>query len=219
METKQKTLIRWCGLLGIVSFLSYAAAVIVAPSAYPGYDWMSRAVSDLSAADAPSLALWHQLSSLYGVAGMVCIMMVCVAVQGKWNKTLRLGIYAFVAMFWVSTIGYAMFPLSESGGTGVAFQDTMHIVVTAIVVPLSIASFVLVMIGGYGKKRFVSLAVCASIALFLMFVGGIGTGIAPSEYFGVFQRFSNLVSVNGFLATLGIFLFTGKLEDRIHGAV
>jgi len=219
MEAKQKPLIHWCGLLGVVSFLSYAVAVIFAPSAYPGYDWMSQAVSDLSAANAPSLALWHQLSSLYGVAGMVCIMMVCVAIQGKWSKILRLGIYAFAAMFWVSTIGYAMFPLTESGGTGAAFQDTMHIVVTALVVPLSISAFVLVMIGGYGKKRFVSLAVCASVALFLMFVGGIGTGIAPSEYFGVFQRFSNLVSVNGFLAILGIFLFAGKLEDRVPGAV
>jgi len=219
METKQKTLIHWCGLFGIVSFLSYAIAVIFAPSAYPGYDWMSQAVSDLSAANALSLALWHQLSSLYGVAGMVCIMMACVAIQGKWSKVLRLGIYTFAAMFWVSTIGYAMFPLSESGGTGAAFQDTMHIVVTALVVPLSISAFVLVMIGGYGKKRFISLAVCASVALFLMFVGGIGTGVAPSEYFGLFQRLSNLVSVNGFLAVLGIFLFLGKLEDRVHGAV
>lgn len=29
----------------------------------PGYDWMAQAVSDLSAADAPSLALWNQLSA------------------------------------------------------------------------------------------------------------------------------------------------------------
>jgi len=99
-----------------VSFLSYAIVVVFAPTAYPGYDWMSQAVSDLSAANAPSLALWHQLSSLYGVDGMVCIMIICVAIQGKWSKILRLGIYAFAAMFWVSTIGYAMFPLSESGG-------------------------------------------------------------------------------------------------------
>ncbi|MCL2839827.1 MAG: DUF998 domain-containing protein [Defluviitaleaceae bacterium] len=219
MKTKQKTLIHWCGLLGVVSFLSYAVAVIFAPSAYPGYDWMSQAVSDLSAANAPSLALWHQLSSLYGVAGIVCVMMVCVAIRGGQSKILQLEIYAFTVMFWVSTIGYAMFPLSESGGTGATFQGTMHIVVTALVVPLSISSFVLVMIGGYAKKRFVSLAVCASVALFLMLVGGIGIGIAPSEYFGVFQRFSNLVSVNGFLAVLGIFLLTGELEDRVHGEV
>ena len=214
MKSKNKTLVNWIGLLGVVSFVSYAVAVIFTPLAYPGYDWMSRAVSDLSATNAPSLARWHQLSSLYGVAGIVCIMMVCVVIRDKWNKTLRIGIYLFAVMFWVSIVGYSWFPLSESGGTGTTFQDIMHIVVTAIIVPLSIASFVLIMIGGYRKKRFISLAVFATIALGLMFVGAIGTGIAPSEYFGVFQRFSNLISVNGFLATLGLYLFWGKLDDK-----
>jgi len=212
-KKSSKSLINWLGLLGIASFVSYAVAVIFAPLAYPGYDWMSRAVSDLSAANAPSLALWHQLSGLYGVAGITCIMMVCVAIQGKLNKTLRLGIYIFAAMFWVSIVGFGAFPLSESGVAGTAFQDIAHIAVTAAVVMLSIVSLVMIMIGGYRKRRFVSLAVCATIALLLMFVGAIGTGVAPSEYFGVFQRFSNLIAVNGFLLILGTFLFMGKLEN------
>jgi len=215
MDSTKKTLIHWCGLLGIVSFLSYAAAVIFSPLAYPGYDWMSQAVSDLSAANAPSLALWHQLSVLYGIAGTVCIMMACITVRGKLNKPLRLGIYLFAAMFWVSTIGFGMFPLSEGGAGGTRLQDIVHTyVVTPPVVILSIASFILIMIGGYRKKRFVSLAVWATIALVLMFVGAIGTGAAPDEYFGIFQRFSNLISVNGFLATLGVYLFMGKLADN-----
>ena len=205
-----KTLVNWLGLLGIVSFASYAAAVVFAPLAYPGYDWMSQAVSDLSAAGAPSLALWNQLSSLYGIAGITCIMMVCVEVQGKLNKILRLGIYVFAAMFWVSIAGYTAFPLSQYGGT---FQDTMHLAVTAAVVALSIASLVLIMIGGYRKKSFTSLAICATVALTLMFIGAIGTGAAPPEFFGLFQRFSNLIAVNGFLAILGIYLFTGKLNQ------
>jgi len=53
----KKPLIRWLGLLGIVSFLSYAVAVVFSPLAYPGYDWKSQAVSDLSATDSPSLFL------------------------------------------------------------------------------------------------------------------------------------------------------------------
>ena len=214
MESKKKTLINWLGLLGIVSFASYAAAVIFAPLAYPGYNWMSQAVSDLSSASAPSFVAWTRLASLYAPAGMVCIMMVCVAIRGKLNKPLRIGIYLFAAMLWISTIGFGMFPLSESGTGGAALQDIIHVfVVTPPVVLLSIASFVMIMIGGYRKKRFVSLAVCATIALVLMFVGAIGTGAAPAEYFGIFQRFSNLISVNGFLATLGIYLFMGKLDN------
>ena len=57
----KKTLLQRLGLLGVVSFLSYTAAVVFAPLAYPNYNWMAQAVSDLSAADAPSLALWNRL--------------------------------------------------------------------------------------------------------------------------------------------------------------
>ena len=53
----KKTLLQRLGLLGVVSFLSYTAAVVFAPLAYPEYNWMAQAVSDLSAANAPSLAL------------------------------------------------------------------------------------------------------------------------------------------------------------------
>ena len=217
MTNPKNTLMNWLGLLGAVSFVSYAAAVIFAPLAYPGYDWRSQAVSDLSAANAPSLLLWNQLSSLYGVAGIVCVMTVCAAVQGKWSRTLRRGIYAFAAMFLVSIVGFTAFPLSEGRTAGAAVQDVMHIVVTVMVVTLSIVSFTLIMVGGYRRKRFVSLARFATVALILMFVGAIGTGVAPSEYFGIFQRFSNLISANGFLATLGIYLFMGKLNPPKRG--
>ena len=46
----KRTLTQKLGLLGVLSFLSYAAAVVLAPLAYPGYDWMAQAVSDLSGA-------------------------------------------------------------------------------------------------------------------------------------------------------------------------
>lgn len=96
-----KSMIQKFGLLGVVSLLSYTAAVIFAPLTYPGYNWMAQAVSDLSANNAPSKMLWEQLSSLYGVCGMISIMMVCVFIQGKLNKPLRIGIYLFAIMNWV----------------------------------------------------------------------------------------------------------------------
>lgn len=49
----KKALTQRLGLLGIVSFLSYTAAVVFSPIAYPGYNRTAQAVSDLSAADAP----------------------------------------------------------------------------------------------------------------------------------------------------------------------
>lgn len=210
----KRTLINYLGLLGVISLLSYTAAVIFAPLAYPGYDWMSQAVSDLSASNAPSEMLWGQLSSLYGVCGIVSIMMVCVFIKDKLNKTLRIGIYIFAAMNWISNVGYAMFPLSDSGNAG-AFQDIMHIyVVTVLVVLLSIVSLVVIMVGGFRDKRYRYLAVCAAIALLLMFAGAIGTSVVPKEFFGIPERFS-VFAATGFNAVLGICLFN-SFENKKH---
>lgn len=135
-------------------------------------------------------------------------MMVVVYVQDKLNKTLRLGINLFAAMNWISAVGYAMFPLSESGNAG-TFQDIMHIyVVTVLVVLLSIASLVVIMVGGYREKQYKSLAIWATVALLMMFGGAIGVGIVPPEYFGIPERFSVFAAV-GFNAVLGVYLFNG----------
>ena len=147
----KKSLIQKHGLLGVVSFLSYTAAVVFAPLAYTGYNWMTPAVSDLSAANAPSLALWNQLSTLYNACEVVCATVVCIGIQGQKTKLLRSGIYLFAIMEWSSAVGYRMFPLSDSGYAG-AFQDVMHMVVTALVVLLSIVSLTVIIVAG-AKSR------------------------------------------------------------------
>ena len=74
--------LRMLGILGIISLLSYTAMVVFSPLAYPGYDWMSMAVNDLSAEGAPSENLANQLNALFGPCGLVSIMAVCVGVVG-----------------------------------------------------------------------------------------------------------------------------------------
>lgn len=210
----KKTLINWLGLLGLISLLSYIAAVIFSPLAYPDYNWMAQAVSDLSAANAPSKMLWNQLSSLYGICQMISIMMVCVFVQNKLTKTLRIGIYLFAVMNWISNIGFSMFPLSNSGYAG-NFQDMMHgFVVTPLVILFSIVSLIVIIIGSYQYKQYKTLAKWAAATLFLMIIGAVGVGIAPNEYFGIFERFS-VFAVAGFNAVLGVYLFKGFNVEHI----
>lgn len=209
----KKTLTQKLGLLGIVSFLSYAAAVAFAPLAYPDYNRMAQAVSDLSAANAPSLALWNQLGALYNVCEVVCVTVVCIGIQGQKTKLLRFGIYLFAAMEWISAVGYRMFPLSDSGYAG-AFQDVMHMVVTAAVVLLSIVSLVLIIIAGAKSKDCRSYGICAAAALAMMLVGALGMKIVPAEYFGVVERFS-VFAATGFNAALGIHLFCLNPKKKI----
>lgn len=204
---KRRDLIQWLGLFGVISFLSYVTALMFSPLAYPGYDWMAQAVSDLSAENSPSRILWNQLSSLSGIGSVVCIMLVCVYIQGKLTKSLRIGIYLFAVMLWLSAIGYTMFPLTDSGFAG-AFQDLMHVVVTVLVVGLSIASLLTIMIGGFRSEDYRSLGKWATFALLLMVAGAIGINVVPAQYFGIPERFS-VIAAMGFNAILGIYLFRG----------
>lgn len=206
----KKSLIQKLGLLGVVSFLSYTAAVIFAPLTYPDYNWMAQAVSDLSAANAPSLALWNRLSALYNVCEVVCATVVCIGIGGKKTGLLRAGIYLFTVMEWISAVGYRMFPLSDSGYAG-TFQDVMHMVVTAVVVLLSIVSLSVIIIAGTKSRDFRSYGICAGVALGMMLVGAMGMKIVPAEYFGIVERFS-VFAATGFNAALGIHLFCMKPE-------
>ncbi len=204
----KRSLVQKLGLLGVLSFLSCTAAVVFSPLAYPGYNWMAQAVSDLSAANAPSLALWNRLSALYNSCELLCVMMVCVGIQGRRTRLLRVGIYLFAAMEWVSAVGYRMFPLSDSGYAG-AFQDKMHIAATVVVVLLSIASLTVIIIAGAKDRGCRSYGVCAAVALGMMLVGALGMKAVPAAYFGVVERFS-VFAATGFNAALGLHLFFSK---------
>ena len=179
----KKSLLQRLGLLGVVSFLSYTAAVVFAPLAYPGYNWMAQAVSGLSAANAPSLALWNQLSALYNVCEVVCVTVVCIGIQGRKTKLLRSGIYLFAVMEWISAVGYRMFPLSDSGYAG-AFQDVMHMAVTALGrAAVHRIADVIIIVAGAKSKSCRSYGVCAAVALAMMLVGAVGMKARPCRIF------------------------------------
>lgn len=201
----KRTLMQRLGLLGVLSFCSYAAAVVFAPLDYPGYDWLAQAVSDLSAADAPSLALWNRLSALYNVCEVTCVTVVCIGIQGRKTRLLRAGICLFAGMEWISAVGYRMFPLSSSGYAG-AFQNVMHMVVTALVVMLSIVSLSIIIAAGAKSRDCRSYGVCAAVALAMMLVGAVGMKLVPAAYFGLVERFS-VFAATGFNAALGLHLF------------
>jgi len=207
----KRTLVNWFGLFGLISLISYALGVIFAPSAYPGYDWLSQPSTDLYAVDAPSFALWNQLASLYAIGALVCAVVLAIAVQGKWNKPLRSGIYLISGTLWLSSVGSSLLRFSATGDaiTFPAFVDG----ILSIVVLLSlITSMILIMVGGYREKRFTSIANCATVALIFSVIGLVSGVILPADYAGVASRIANF-SVNGFVALLGLYLFMGKLDN------
>lgn len=196
------------GVFGIISLISYTAMVVFSPFAYPGYDWMSMAVSDLCAEGAPSEALAAQLNALFGPCAIVSIMAVCVGINGCKSKTLKLGIYCFTAMEWVCNVGYELFPWVSQAAASEP-QNVLHLVVTVLVVVLSLAALPLIAVGAKGKA-FKQLRVWALVCLAAMLIGPIGTAFLPKAVFGLFERFGTFSAVV-FNAVLGIYLMKGTL--------
>lgn len=199
--------VRMFGILGVISLLSYTAMVVFSPLAYPGYDWLSMAVSDLGAEGAPSEQLASQLNALFGPCGLVSIMFVCVGVAGCKSKVLKSGIYFFAAMEWICNVGYNLFPWVKDAPASNP-QNVMHLLVTVLVVVFSLASLVLVAIGAR-KEEMKSLGIWAIVCLVAMLIGPLGTSLLPKAVFGLFERFSTFSAVV-FNAILGIYLMKGR---------
>ena len=199
--------LRMLGILGIISLLSYTAMVVFSPLAYPGYDWLSMAVSDLSAEGAPSTELAGQLNALFGPCGLVSAMAVCVGVSGCKSNAMKLGIYSFTAMEWACNVGYDLFPWVSNASASNP-QNVMHLGVTILVVVLSLAALVLVAIGA-GKERLNSLRIWAVVCLVAMMMGPLGTTLLHKAVFGLFERISTFSAVV-FNAVLGIYLMKGR---------
>ena len=204
---KNRKLINWLCLTGIISVIFYLLHDIVGSMNYPGYNWMSEAVSDLTATDAPSFVVASGFVTVYKILNCLCSVLLCILIKNEKKKVLRLGIYLFSIMNFISAIGYALFPLSSAGYDG-SVQSFIHVyVLTALVVILSIISLILIAVGSLkGKEKHKLLGILAISSLLLMFVGVVGSANAPKEVFGIFERFSTYSAVV-FTGILGIYGF------------
>ncbi|MGI6767708.1 MAG: DUF998 domain-containing protein [Bacilli bacterium] len=210
---KKRMLINWFCLLGVFQLLFYLLHDVIGALNYPGYNWLNQAVSDLTSADAPSRFIAGSLSNIYALFSVLSMSMLSIIIQENKVRAIRIGIHLFTLMIWISAIGYTLFPLSKSGYAG-TFQDIMHLyVITILVVLLSIISLVFIIVGGFksqGKDKY--LAITACLALIMMFVGAIGSGVlAGKKGFGILERFStysavvfgSILSIYGFNVSVG----------------
>jgi hypothetical protein len=213
MGFTNRKVINWLSLSGVFALVFYFLHVFIGMQNYPGYNWLHQAVSDLTAVNSPSYQIASRYTSLYGSLSWLCCVIVTLIIQNKVNKIFRLGIYLYTVMNWISNIGYGLFPLSKSGFQG-TFQDIMHFyVVTILVVVLSIASLLLIIIGGLKTNNTKIISIFALLALVSMFFGSIALGAFSKMYFGLWERFS-VFSVVIFTCFLGLFGFLINTEKE-----
>ena len=208
---KNKKLINWLCLSGVISIIFYLLHDIIGAMNYSGYNWMSQAVSDLTSTDAPSFVVASGFVTVYKILSCLCCALLCILIKNEDNKTLRLGVYLFSIMNFISSIGYALFPLSSAGYDG-SLQSFIHVyILTALVVILSIISLVLIAIGSF-KSKYKLLGISAIISLVLMFIGAVGSANVSKDIFGVVERFSTYSAVL-FTGILGIFGFIKNTSE------
>ena len=137
MENKVmiKSLGKWTLVCGILSVLFYFLHDVIGAQYYPGYEWMKQAVSDLTAADAPSFVVASGFTTVYKIFSCVCSAFLCVMVRDE-HKIFRIGVYLFSLMNGISAAGYALFPLTSGGYDG-SKQSFIHVYVITVLVVLT----------------------------------------------------------------------------------
>lgn len=208
---KNKKLINWLCLSGVISIIFYLLHDIIGAMNYSGYNWMSQAVSDLTSTDAPSFVVASGFVTVYKILNCLCCALLCILIKNEDKKTLRLGVYLFSIMNFISAIGYALFPLSSAGYDG-SMQSFIHVyILTTLVVISSIVSLVLIAIGSF-KSKYKLLGISAIISLVLMFIGAVGSANVSKDIFGIVERFSTYSAVV-FTGILGIFGFIKNTSE------
>jgi len=205
---KKIKLINWlCLLSSGLSVLFYLLHDVIGAMNYPGYNWMSQAVSDLTATDSPSFIIASGYVTVYKILNCLCCTLLCILIKNEQSKLLRTGVYLFAIMNFISATGYALFPLSSAGYDGTV-QSFIHVyILTTIVVLLSIISLILIAAGAFkGKNKHKILGTLSVISLLLMFTGAVGSTNVSKEIFGVVERFSTYSAVV-FTEILGLYGF------------
>ncbi len=77
-------------MIGVVGTIFYFLHVILGEIYYPGYNPLAQAVSDLTAATAPSREIASAYSTVYALFTVAACTLLCVFYQGRVNKVFRL---------------------------------------------------------------------------------------------------------------------------------
>ncbi|MGB4843200.1 MAG: DUF998 domain-containing protein, partial [Ferruginibacter sp.] len=144
--------------------------VILGGILWHGYSHLQQPISDLTATGAPDRNLLLFLTNVYGAMALIFAISFSYFESNKYHKLVFWGGILFVLMHMVS-ISYAFFP-QDLPGSEVTFAGTMHIVVTALIVPFTILTPILIGLGLLKKPGWKSFGKYSLFTGILIFVFG-----------------------------------------------
>ncbi len=170
---------------GILASFVYLAANVVAPLRYPDYDWVTQTVSELSAIGSPTRGLWVAMMVAYTL-----LMMGFAA--GIWMSSGDRRALRLAAVFTFTHVLFALFwPPMNRRGVEFATTDLLHIVWTAVAVPLMMLQILSAAIALGRRFRVYSAATVAVMIIFTVLTSIEAPSIAvdgPTPHIGVWER-------------------------------
>jgi predicted membrane channel-forming protein YqfA (hemolysin III family) len=136
--------------LGMMGALFYFSHTIIGNLLWSEYNPITTDISSLTATGAPHVVLLRILSLVYGV----CMLLMIIGLLSRsltLNQHLRIGYLLLLIMQITSLVGYSLFPLSGDK-TEMNFQNTMHIIITILVV-FTVIPALFFMASGYLKEE------------------------------------------------------------------
>ncbi len=205
--TARIKLLLWCGIL---SSLLYAAMNVFIAGQWEDYNSRSMTVSELSAIDAPTRAIWVPWGFVYTLLMAVFGWGVRAVAQGR-----RLRIAGgFLMAYGITGLAWPLFPMhlrEVLAAGGATWTDTMHLIFTSFTVLLMVLAM------GFGAaaldKPF-RIYTIVTILLLATFGGLTGAGAAdvdanaPTPWIGVYER----INIGVFL--LWVVVLATKLLHR-----
>ena len=174
---------------GTLAVLFYIFHVILGGFLWKDYNHLQQPISDLTSTGAHDRNTLLVLTNIYVVLALIFAFSFTFFESRKHHKLVFLGGILFILLHLVS-ISYGFFP-QDLPGSAVTFTGTMHLVVTALIVPFTILSPLLIGFGIVKEQNWKSLGRYSIISgLLILVFGGLSAIFFVNKlpYFGLVER-------------------------------
>jgi hypothetical protein len=199
-------------MAGIAAVLVYVIANVASPIRFDGYDWVSQTVSELSAIDSPTRGLWTAFMIPFTV--LLCLFGVGVWLSAGGSRALRASAFCMIAH---AIFGF-FWPPMHLRGVETTLTDTLHIVWTAVAVPLMIAQIVLAAVALDRRFRTYSVVTIVVMIGFSVLTSLYAPNLpvnGPTPFIGLWER----IGMAAYFVWVAVFAvkMLQRGEDELEG--
>ena len=187
--------------MGMIAVVFYFAHIIIGQLLWKEYNPITTDISTLTSIGAPNRLLLIGFTAIYGIALLLFFIGMIIKSNKEYHKITSSGWIVLLIMNLVSMTGYGLFPLSTDK-TALNFTNTMHIVVTIIVVITTIAGSFLLAYGYLKKEKMKKLGNFIFISAILITLFGMLNPIGMANHWNILG-----LSERAVIFTLQILIF------------